>query len=193
MDIIYETEDVEEFFSIFTGLGIAGVGSEPEPSIGAVIRAIEVSEPGSPIFVFTDSSPSDHHRISEAVSLVMRKNIPVSFALTISHHRVHFSSCDSQKVGNLNACSRRSLKHPVYEHLVALSGGQVLNMEVKEIPRLATLVSFSAVHYCCTILQKSDILFGSVTLSVPIDSSVLQATISISVFHLKVSVYSPQG
>ena len=191
--IIFETEDIEEFLAGIARLSAHGGGDEPEPSIGAIIRAIEASEPGSPIFVFTDASASDTHRLNEANSLILRKNVRISFALV--NVAIGKRSLDKQQMayGTISRKRRQTGSESAYEQLAAISGGQFLRVRTSEISELASLVSFSAVQSRRTILRRSSVSFSTVEHSFPIDSSTVEAVLSINGQSISVSVTTPQG
>ena len=184
-----ETRNIEDFSAMIAGLHANGGGGTPEPSIGATIRAIEASEPGSPIYVFTDAPASDEHRCNEAISLLIRKNTPIYFSLVnLRLHRRSLREFTSRKrrhvVSNISN---------IYERLASFSGGQVLHVQINVISRLGSHVSFSALQNRHTIFYASDTLYGMTTHSIAIDSSILEATISVSGQHITVSVFTSQG
>ena len=185
--ITFETEDVEQFLARIAALTADGGGDTPEPSIGAIIRAAEASEPGAPIFVFTDAPASDEDRINEARSLIVRKNVRVFFAFVNIETRKrslddkHFQR--KRQVGGGN----------IYERLAELSGGQFLRVRTSEISDLASLVTFSAVQSRRTIFRRSSIVSGTVEHSFPVDSSTVEVTISINGRGIAVTIFTPQG
>ena len=153
---------------------------------------MEVSEAGSPIYVFTDAPASDEHRINEARSLILRKNVRVSFALVNAGFKKR-SLDNQQKPYQIKPRNRRQVGDDVYEQLAALSGGQFLSVRTSEISELAALVSFSAVRSRRSIFRRSDVLRGTVEHSIPVDSSVFDVTISINGQGISVTVLTPQG
>ena len=187
---LYETNIIEDFLAMIAGLRANGGGDIPEPSIGATIRAIEASEPGSPIFVFTDAPASDENRRYEAILLLSRKNTPIYFALVNLRLRRR-SLRDPQHAYKLKIRKKRQAGTTIYEQLSTFSGGQVLHVQTNDISRLGSLVSFTAFQNRRTIFYVSDTLYG--THCIPIDSSILEATFSISGQDITVSVFTPQG
>ena len=69
------------FLHEIANLTADGGGDEPEPTIGALIRAIKASEEGSPIIVFTDAEASDPELLPDAQDLIIQKSVTVTFAL----------------------------------------------------------------------------------------------------------------
>ncbi len=187
---VFDTEDVQEFLAMIAGLTAGGGGDTPDPSIGAIIRAVEASEPGSPIYVFTDAPASDEHRLNEAKSLILKKNVRLSFAFVNSavrkrsvNEKYRIKSHTKRQVGTTG----------IYESLAAYSGGQFFNVRTDEISDLASLVSFSAVQSHNTIFRRSNVLQGTVEHSFSIDSSLVEVTISINGEMINASVSTPQG
>lgn len=188
---VFETDDIEQFLNRIADLVADGGGDTPEPSIGALIRAIESSEPGSPIYVFTDAPASDSYRFNEAIALISRKEVTVSFALVNSLRK---RSLDTQQTYETHSRSKRqTVEADVYEQLAQFSGGQVLNIRTHEISDLASLVGFSARQSRSTIFRRSGVYFGRVEYSFPMDSFTSEAIISINGQNIAVSITSPQG
>ncbi len=79
----------------------------------------------------------------------------------------------------------------IYEQLSEFSGGQVLSVTTGDLSELSSLVSTSAVRNRRTIFRSFG--SGSNTYTIPIDSSTLEASISVSGTQINVSVLSPQG
>ena len=173
-------------------LSAAGGGDTPEPSIGALIRAIKASEQGSPIFVFTDAPASDSYLVNEAIALISRKEVTVSFALVDALTK---RSVDTQQdfVHKTSFRSKRQTLDSAYEQLAIFSGGQILNINTNDISRLASLVSFTARQSRNTIFRQSDILYGSVTYTFPVDTYTNEVVISANGQSIVISAISPEG
>ena len=178
-------------------LTATGGGDAPEPSIGATIRAIQASEPGSSVFVYTDASASDTDRFPEAMSLILEKNIVVNFIIENSF--IGKRSVENQQQYEHQphtkwlARTKRQIGIDVYQQIAELSGGQVLTVDTNEISELASLVSFSAIRSRRTIFRRSSVLVGSVNHSFPVDSSIIGIMISISGQSITASVTTPLG
>jgi hypothetical protein len=188
--LIYETNDIEELLNGIASLHAEGGGDEPEPSIGALIRAIKASEEGSPIFVFTDASASDSNRLQEAQALITQKAVSVTFALVVLNRKRSISNH-----GQVDQFEGRKTKRQLdetYETLATISGGQVLNLGTSDLPHLGELVRFSADQERTTIFRETGVV------TVPsktfyIDSSIDEAIISISGEGSSVSLTTPSG
>lgn len=143
--------------------------------------------------MFTDASASDAHRLNEANSLILRKNVRISFALV--NVGIGKRSLDKQQMayGAISHKRRQAESENAYQQLAAISGGQFLRVRTSEISELASLVSFSAVQSRRTIFRRSSISFSTVEHSFPIDSSIVEAVLSINGQSISVSVTTPQG
>ena len=73
---------IDDLINAIGNLTAVGGGDCPEPSIGALIRAIRASERGSPIYVFTDASASDEDQRAEVQALIIEKGVRVNYGLT---------------------------------------------------------------------------------------------------------------
>jgi len=198
--ILIETEDIEEFLRNISILRANGGGDTPEPSIGATIRAVEASESGSPIYVFTDAVASDGNRKNELQTLLQTKNTPIFFALVNLSRRRKRSADDTRartkrttRVRRASAASDSSL----YEDLASISGGRVLNVKTMDISELGTQISLSAYQNPHTILHQSGSTTSSshsTTYRVSLDSSVQRVLITISGTSISnVIISSPAG
>lgn len=185
--LIYETNDIEVFLSGIESLHADGGGDAPEPSIGALIRAIKASEEGSPIFVFTDASASDSYRLQEAQALIAQKLVPVTFAfIAVARKR---SANDHTQVDHFEKMKRQA--DETYETLATFSGGQVLNLGTSDLSDLGELVRFSADQERTTIFRETGATGPFKTFF--IDSSIEQAIISINGYGFGISLTSPSG
>ena len=185
--LIYETNDIEVFLSGIASLHANDGGDAPEPSIGALIRAIKASEEGSPIFVFTDAPASDSYRIQEAQALIAQKSVTITFAFVVLGRKR--STNDHMQVGHFEEIKRQA--DETYETLATLSGGQVLNLGTSDLSDLGELVRFSADQERTTIFRETGAIGPFKTFY--IDSSIEQAIISINGYGLGISLNSPSG
>ena len=81
-----------------------GGGDCPEPSMAALLKAIEVSPENSRIYLFTDASAKDIDKAPEVLRQAAAKNILITFSVS-------------------GSCSPIS---PAYHQIAAATGGQVL-------------------------------------------------------------------
>ena len=160
------------FLDGIASLIAAGGGDIPEPSIGALIRAIKASEEGSPIFVFTDAGASDPELLPDAQDLIIQKSVTVTFAL-VEARKKRSGNDGMQDIQNTYK-EKRQLDD-TYNIIAAFSGGQVLNLETDDLSELGEFVGFSADQSQVTILRES----GNMSSTFHVDSFIQQVVISI--------------
>ena len=189
---------MDEFLNEIGSLVAVGGGDCPEPSIGALIRAIMASERGSPIFVYTDADASDPGRAPEALALMRQTGVRVTYVLTgvcIIFGRKRSTEGSQQDMEQYNTKHMRlprQVVDDVYILIAAISGGQVLNVDQFDISELSPLISFSVMQSTVTIIYRvSSITPGSYDFAV--DESVSQVLISVNGIGITVSVITPGG
>ena len=80
VDINYVTvtRSTYQFKEALDSLYVDGGGDCPEMAIAGITLALQVSRPGSFIFVFTDASAKDYHLTDGAISLIQSTRSKVS-------------------------------------------------------------------------------------------------------------------
>lgn len=190
--IIFETDNIEQFLAGIAQLRASGGGDEPEPSIGAIIRAVKASEPGSSVFVFTDAPASDSNRLNELLTLIAEKNILINFVYVTTGGKKR--SVQPRATRKHGSRSKRQSVDDAYEQLATISGGQVLTVGTNDISELASFVSFSAMQSRNTVFRREGNLLGTIQFEFPIDTYTSEAFISIDAEQsITVSVVNSEG
>lgn len=192
---MFQTGNIDNFLNAVGQLNAEGGGDCPEPSIGALIRAIRASEPNSPIYVYTDAPPSDPNRLAEAQALISEKGVTVNYGLTdgCSRKRKRSLQQSNQDYSEVEKRQTSSDSGNVYQFLAALSGGQVLNLQPTDIGDLSSLISFSTARTYTTIFYKSGPLPGTYRFLFPVDKTATTVLLSINGRSIQVTVRNPQG
>ena len=162
------------FLDGIASLTASGGGDTPEPTIGALIRAIKASEEGSPIIVFTDAEASDPELLPDVQDLIIQKSVTVTFALVDAFRKKRSGNDGMQDIQNTYK-EKRQLDD-TYNIIAAFSGGQVLNLETDDLSELGEFVSFSADQSQVTILRESGSMLST---TFHVDSFIQQVVISI--------------
>ena len=175
-----------------------GGGDCPEPSIGALIRAIRASERGSSIFVYTDADASDPDQLAEAQALIKKTGVRVNYVLTgtcsFRKRSAEGSQFDTEKYTikrHRNRWTRQAVDG-LYTLIAATSGGQILNVDENNISELSSLISFSLMQALTTVFYRmSSVAAGPFNFAV--DETVSQVLIAVNGAGIGVTVTTPQG
>uniref|UniRef100_A0A914H3L7 Ig-like domain-containing protein n=1 Tax=Globodera rostochiensis TaxID=31243 RepID=A0A914H3L7_GLORO len=180
VDPPFITTDPDMFQQQLASVSVQGGGDCPEMTLSGIKKALEVSLPGSFIYVFTDARSKDYHLEEAVLNLIQEKQSSVVFVMT-------------------GDCGNRSAPgYKVFERIAAASFGQVFHLEKSHVNTVLEYVRHAVSQRKVHILYEVREHGQTHTTLVPVDAFVSELTLSLAGerddgAYLSIALVDPQN
>jgi hypothetical protein len=190
---VEQADNPDDFIADIFSLFASGGGDCPELQNTGTFQAVDASEEGGDVFMFTDADSKDDNLADAVANTAATKNIqlyPMVFG-NCSFFGFGPTSATAPTLGgqtvNAQTLSSPTLSAPTfavdpgYQKWAEVSGGQLFALHRFEAGNVARLADAIVHANAAQILSVQDTLVGvPKTYSVPVDSSISQVTFSVS-------------
>ncbi|PFX30360.1 hemicentin-1-like isoform X2 [Stylophora pistillata] len=170
------TTSPEKFQERLDNLLVQGGGDCPEMSLNAIILALEISLPGSFIYVFTDANAKDFDQTQKVLKLIQQKQSQVLFVIT--------GDCGNQTISGSSTA---------YELISAASSGQVFYLKKKDVNQVLKFVEETLQVNRVNLISTDTGHAADKTYYVPVDNALLELNIALSGEQSTLDLYHPDG
>lgn len=170
------TTSPEKFQEHLDNLFVQGGGDCPEMSLNAIILALEISLPGSFIYVFTDANAKDFDQTQKVLKLIQQKQSQVLFVIT--------GDCGNQTISGSSTA---------YELISAASSGQVFYLKKKDVNQVLKFVEESLQVNRVNLISTDTGHAADKTYYVPVDNALVELNIALSGKQSALNLYHPDG
>ncbi|XP_033105528.1 hemicentin-1-like isoform X2 [Anneissia japonica] len=144
-------------------------------SVGAILTALNISLPGSFIYVFTDARAKDYYLTDQVLRLIQEKESQVVFVLT----------------GDCGNTTHEGFKS--YEKIAATSSGQLFKLNKSDVDEVLTFVKVTLQARKVNLLSADFETEGVKYIRIPIDTELQQITVSVSGVNPRITIRDPSG
>ncbi|CAD5230519.1 unnamed protein product [Bursaphelenchus okinawaensis] len=180
VDPPFVSTDPDIFQQELASVTVQGGGDCPEMTLSGIKKALEVSLPGSYIYVFTDARAKDYHLEERVLNLIQERQSSVVFVMT--------GDCGNQT----------SPGYRVFERIAAASFGQVFHLEKSHVNTVLEYVRQAVqqkkIHLLYEVREHGNAHISPIA----VDEAMSELTISLSGQRddsdfLNISLIDPDG